>query len=70
MAELPSHDLELKAAEERRRLHRSLGELRSRMHEELDLKKHVRQHLGVASAVAVLAGLGLGYSIAGLFVRN
>jgi hypothetical protein len=70
MTELPSYDLELKAAEERRRLHGTLAELRSRVHEELDIKKRVRQHLGAACAITGLLSLGLGYSVAGLFVRN
>ena len=70
MTELPSYDLELKAAQERRRLHGSLAELRSRVHEELDVKKRVREHLGAACGIAALLSLGLGYSITGLFVRN
>ena len=70
MAELPSYDLELKAAEERRRLHGTLAELRSRVNEELDFKKRVREHLGAACAVAAVVGLSLGYSVAGLFVRS
>ena len=70
MTELPSYDLELKAAEERRRLHGTLAELRTRVHEELDVKKRVREHLGVACAIAGLLSLGIGYSVGGLFVRN
>jgi hypothetical protein len=70
MTELPSYDLELKAAEERRRLHGTLAELRSRVHQELDVKKRVREHLGAVCAIAGLLSLGLGYSVAGLFVRN
>jgi hypothetical protein len=70
MAELPSYDLELKAADERRRLHGTLAELRSRVHEELDVKKRVRENLGAACAIAALVSLGLGYSITGLFVRR
>lgn len=70
MTESPSYDLELKAAEERRRLHGTLAELRSRVHEELDVKKRVREHLGAACGIVVLLSLGLGYSAAGLFVRN
>jgi hypothetical protein len=70
MTELPSYDLELKAAEERRRLHGTLAELRSRVHEELDVKKRVREHLGLACGIAALLSLGLGYSAAGLFVSN
>ena len=70
MTELPSYDLELKAAEERRRLHGTLAELRSRVHEELDVKKRVREHLGSACAIAALLTLGLGYSVAGIFIRR
>jgi hypothetical protein len=70
MAELPSYDLELKAAEERRRLHGTLAELRSRVHAELDVKKRVREHLGAACAISALLSLGFGYSVAGLFVRH
>jgi hypothetical protein len=70
MTELPSYDLELKAAEERRRLHGTLAELRSRVHEELDIKKRVREHLPAACGFAALLSLGLGYSLAGIFVRD
>jgi hypothetical protein len=70
MTALPSYDLELKAAEERRRIHSTLAELRSRVHQELNVKKRVREHLGAACAVAALLSLGLGYSATGLFVRN
>lgn len=70
MTELPSYDLELKAAEERRRLHGTLAELRSRVHEELDVNRRVREHLAVASGVAALLSLGVGYAVAGLFVRH
>jgi hypothetical protein len=70
MAELPSYDLELKAADERRRLHGTLAELRSRVHEELDVNKRVRQNLGSVCAVVALLSLGIGYSITGLFVSH
>lgn len=70
MTELPSYDLELKAAEERRRIHGTLAELRSWVREELDIKKQVREHLAAACGVAALLSLGLGYSVAGLFVRH
>ena len=70
MSELPSYDLELKAAEERRRIHGTLAELRSRVHEELNVKKRVREHLAAACGVAAVLSLGVGYSIAGIFVHS
>jgi len=70
MAELPSYDLELKAADERKRLHRVVSELRSRVHEDLDVKKKVREHLGAACGIAAFVSLAVGYSVTGLFVRH
>jgi hypothetical protein len=59
-------DLEVKAAEERRRLHSSVAELRSSIREAVDLKKNTRQHLGAACGVAILVGLTMGYFFAGI----
>lgn len=70
MAELPSYDLELKAADERRRLHKAVAELRSRVHDDLDLKKRTRENLGMVCGVAAITGLVLGYATTGLFVRS
>lgn len=70
MAELPSYDLELRAADERRRLHKVVAEFRNRVQDDLDLKKRIRQHLALACGAVTVLGLGLGYSIAGLFMRG
>lgn len=70
MSESHSYDLELKAAEERRRLHGTLAELRSRVHQELDVNRRVRNHLGTACAVTALISVVLGYSVAGMFVSH
>jgi hypothetical protein len=70
MNELPSYDLELKAADERRRLHEVVTEFRSRVREELDIKKHIRERLLAVCGIAAVLGLGLGYSLTGLFVRR
>jgi hypothetical protein len=70
MGELPSYDLELKAADERKRLHRVVAELRSRVHEDLDIKKRIRQNLGAACGIVAFVGLAFGYSVTGLFVRH
>jgi len=69
LAELPSSELLLRAADERRRLHHTVAELRSRVRQELDPKKQVRDNLGIACGIAAALGLALGYSVAGLFVR-
>jgi len=66
---LPPYDLELRAAEERRRLHSSVEELRERVREKLDIKKNARQHVVAGSAVAAIAALLLGYGFAGMFTR-
>jgi hypothetical protein len=70
MTDLPSYDLELKAADQRRRLHEAVKELRSQIREELDVRNQARQHLGLACSVAMFVGLAAGYSVAGFFVRH
>jgi hypothetical protein len=68
MTDIPSYDLELKAANERRRLHEAVEELKSQIREELDVKHQARQHLGLACSVAMLLGLAGGYTLTGFFV--
>lgn len=70
MGELPSYDLELRAADERKRLHDVVAEFRSRVREDLDLKKQLRERLPLACSAAAVVALGLGYSLTGLFVRR
>ena len=67
MSGLPSHDLEAKAANDRRRLHSSVEELRSHLRDTLDVKKNTRDHLGLACAVAALVGVTAGYAFTGIF---
>lgn len=68
MAELPSYDLEIKAAEQRRHLHGTLVELRSCVHDQFDMKKRTRERLGSVCALVSLVGLGLGYAVTGFFL--
>jgi hypothetical protein len=68
MNSFPAHDLEQKAAEDRRRLHSSVEELRVHLKESLDIKKNTREHLGLACSVAALMGVTLGYAFTGIFV--
>ncbi|HET7205955.1 MAG TPA: hypothetical protein VFI95_05170 [Terriglobales bacterium] len=69
-SQVPSYTLEVRAADERRRLGSSVAELRSVMREKLDVKRTARQYLPLASAVVALVGLGAGYSFAGIFTRS
>jgi hypothetical protein len=51
-------------------LHSSVEELRWQVRERLNLKRNARQYAPAASAVAALLGLGMGYSLAGIFTRK
>lgn len=70
MTDLPSYDLELKAAEERKQLHASVDELRFRLRENLDVKRNVRNHLFGLCSLAAIFGLAAGYGITGIFVHK
>ncbi len=65
---LPAHDLESKAAEDRKRLHSSVEELRVHLKDTLDVKQNVREHLGAACGMAALVSFTLGYAITGILV--
>lgn len=69
-----SYELETKAADERRRLDSSFHELKDRVKEKLDFKRsaqdYARDHLREGSGVAIVLGLILGYSAAGMFTRH
>lgn len=78
--ETPAELLEQRAAEQRLRIHESVGELKSltdlkssvqeNIRERLDMKSYARQHFrGVAVGTAAFA-LVLGYGIAGIFTRQ
>ena len=62
--------LELQAAEQRRRLHNAVSELRTEVREKLDVRKNARRYLGPASAVVGLFGLIVGYGFGGLFTQS
>lgn len=69
---LPTDVLEQRAADQRRRLHNSVVELRasvrSEVREKLNVKKAAREHLWPAAGALSLVGLVLGYGLAGIFV--
>jgi hypothetical protein len=83
--ELPSHFppevLEQRAAKQRRRLHNTVGKLRSSItdlklsveesvRERLDPNRVARQHLRPLASAASFFGLILGYGVAGIFSRR
>lgn len=65
----PTDVLEVRAEEQRRRLHNSVSELRTQVREKLDVKKNARQYVWPASGVVALAGLVMGFGFAGFFTR-
>jgi len=67
---IPVDVLEKRAADERRQLHNTVQELRESVHERLDVKRNVRNHLGMVSGAMAVMGLILGYSVTGIFTRD
>ncbi len=66
---VPTDILELRAEEQRRRLHNSVAELRTQVREKLDIKKNARQYVWPASGAVALTGLVIGYAFGGFFTR-
>jgi len=67
---LPAHELELRAADQRRRLHASVHELKDHVRESLDVKKQAREHVLLASGVAAAMAAAVGYGVAGMFTSR
>jgi hypothetical protein len=67
---IPVDVLEKRAADERRQLHNSVQQLRESVHERLDVKRNVRNHLGMVSGAMAVIGLIVGYSVTGIFTRD
>ncbi|HLY93202.1 MAG TPA: hypothetical protein VKQ89_08100 [Candidatus Angelobacter sp.] len=67
---IPVDVLEKRAADQRRQLHNTVVELRHNVQEKLDVKRNVRNHLGLLAGAMALAGLALGYSVAGIFTTD
>jgi hypothetical protein len=64
---IPSYELEIRAADERKRLHSSVEELKSCMHTKLDLRRNARQYVAIATVAAAVVGLVSGYGFASVF---
>ncbi len=67
--DVPTDLLERRAAEQRKRLHNSVQELRAAVRERFDLKRNLHEYFGPAAGAAALIGLILGYS-SGAVVRR
>jgi hypothetical protein len=73
MSILPVESLELRALEQRNRLHKTATELRTKVsdvREKLDISKNAREHLIGASVIVSLLGFFSGYGLAGLFTEH
>jgi hypothetical protein len=76
MAAMDTNQLELRAAEERLRLHKSVQELKGQIHDKtvdlrykLDVKRNAREYFWPAAGGAGVLGLLLGYGVAAVFVK-
>lgn len=71
---LPTEMLEQRAAEQRRRLHDSVSELRcsvtEAVREKFDLRRYLRLYMRPATTAAVICGLLLGHNTAGMFTKD
>lgn len=68
-ANVPTDILETRAAEQRRRIHASVLELREQIDEKLDVKKRAAEYVLPASGAAAFLGLLFGYGFASMFSR-
>lgn len=67
---IPVEVLGQRAAEQRQQLHNTVAELRQTVHEQLDVKRNVRNHWGPVAGVLAIAGLALGYALTGIFTSD
>jgi hypothetical protein len=66
-------NLELRALEQRNRLHKSAGQLRAKVQagrERLRVSKKAREHFLGASVLLSVLGFGLGYGFGGMFTPS
>ena len=66
-ASVPTGILEVRAAEQRRRIHESVLALRQQIDEKLDIRKSATEYVMPASGVAAFLGLLFGYGVASMF---
>lgn len=61
--------LEMRAVEQRRRLHNTVVELRETVRDRINVRKAAREYIRPAIGAAAVCGLILGYGAGGIFVR-
>jgi len=73
MKTLPVERLELRAMEQRARLHKTADELKTKItatRERFDIARNAREHLMGASLAVSLLGFLTGYGLAGMFTDS
>lgn len=73
MSPEPVENLELRAVEQRNRLHQTTSELKGKIaetREQLDPARNVREHFTAIALAAGAIALLAGYGIAGMFTRH
>ena len=65
----PADILQMRAVEQRRRIHTTVHELRDAVRERLDVRRSARRHLLPAVGVVAVCGGLVGYAFGGLFKR-
>jgi hypothetical protein len=66
-AKLPPDILEARAAEQRRRIHATVLQLREQVEEKLDVRRHASEYVWPGMGVAALFGLVFGWGLTGMF---
>ena len=64
---LPADILEVRAAEQRRRLHDTVLDLREQMSEKLDVRRQAAHYVWPVSGVVALVGLVFGWALTSIF---
>ena len=72
MSTLPIENLELRALEQRNRLHKTADELKTKVaaaREKLNMSRNAREHF-VGAVILSLLGFFSGYGLAGMFTHR
>ncbi len=66
-SKMPADILEVRAAEQRRRIHETVLALREQVEDKMDVRRHAAEYVWPASGVAAVCGLVLGWGVAAMF---